>query len=398
MAAMTHKSTLTAFYSIVTLFTGLDMAIVIAMVWFGLQTTGSTFLVGATLCVATVVPYLCEQYLSRFFTLELSLKRLLYIRLTAFAAVLGLSFTDAALLPVGFLGIAFVVGVTDYFTISTLEAKNTKLVLAGLTNSDTSARLMQTSIQIGAFGGALLGGMVVDVFAVNQTLQIISAGAILSLAVIAFVGATPGTEAPQAQPAEFKPALAPRLSRELYVLIIVLSMIGFHIGAFNSLVPIVFQKLNLWNATLFGVASGLAGLGAFSAAVLPRIRLNRYGAIALVILADIAIVYWQHLYVMMAAAFLLGFCINSLRIQLRKKLIDMAPNARVADEIAAKSSLYYLLVSGSAPMILTLFTTSSLLGIEGARGLMVGSAVLLAAAVLAWNLSPAVSPVTTTEQ
>ncbi|WP_112196413.1 MFS transporter [Pseudomonas sp. LG1E9] len=393
---MKTKSTLTAFYSIVTLFTGLDMAIVIAMVWFGLETTGSTFLVGATLCVATVVPYLCEQYIGKFFTIELSLKRLLYIRLAAFAAVLGLSFTQAAMLPIGFLAIAFVVGVTDYFTISTLESKNTKLVLAGLTDSDTCARLMQTSIQIGAFGGALLGGLIVDVFSVNQTLQIISLAAIVSLAGVYLVADRPSAGAAD-QTAAATSAAPLDLPRNLYILIIVLSMIGFHIGAFNSLVPIVFQKLNDWNATLFGVASGLAGLGAFSAAVLPRIKLNSYGAIALVILADVAIVYFQHLYVMMAAAFLLGFCINSLRIQLRKTLIESAPNARVADVIAAKSSLYYLLVSGSAPMILTFFTTSGFLGLEGARLLMIVSAGLLATAVLAWNLTPAASPAATTE-
>jgi hypothetical protein len=296
----------------VTLFTGLDMAIVIAMVWFGLETTGSTFLVGATLCVATVVPYLCEQFIGRFVTVELSMRRLLYIRLTAFGAVLGLSLTDAALLPIGFLSIAFVVGVTDYFTISTLESKNTKLVLAGVTNSDTSARLMQTSIQIGAFGGALLGGMIVDVFSVNQTLQIISLAAIVSQGAMLLVAATPTSDDPVQTPqTSSTPTRA--LPANLYILIIVLSMIGFHIGAFNSLVPIVFQKLNEWNATLFGVASGLAGLGAFSAAVLPRIKLNSYSAILLVVLADVAIVYLQNLYVMMAAAFLLGFCINSSR-------------------------------------------------------------------------------------
>lgn len=393
---MKTNSTLTAFYSIVTLFTGLDMAIVIAMVWFGLETTGSTFLVGATLCVATVVPYLCEQYIGKFFTIELSLKRLLYIRLAAFAAVLGLSFTQAALLPIGFLAIAFVVGVTDYFTISTLESKNTKLVLAGLTDSDTCARLMQTSIQIGAFGGALLGGLIVDVFSVNETLQIISLSAIVSLAGVYLVADSPSAHGTD-QTAASTAAAPLDLPRNLYILIIVLSMIGFHIGAFNSLVPIVFQKLNEWNATLFGVASGLAGLGAFSAAVLPRIKLNSYGAIALVILADVAIVYFQNLYVMMAAAFLLGFCINSLRIQLRKTLIESAPNDRVADVIAAKSSLYYLLVSGSAPMILTFFTTSGFLGLEGARLLMIVSAGLLATAVLAWNLTPAASPAATTE-
>ncbi|MBA2923285.1 MFS transporter [Pseudomonas sp. P7] len=393
---MKTNSTLTAFYSIVTLFTGLDMAIVIAMVWFGLETTGSTFLVGATLCMATVVPYLCEQYIGKFFTIELSLKRLLYIRLAAFAAVLGLSFTQAALLPIGFLAIAFVVGVTDYFTISTLESKNTKLVLAGLTDSDTCARLMQTSIQIGAFGGALLGGLIVDVFSVNETLQIISLAAIVSLAGVYLVADSPSAHGTD-QTAASTAAAPLDLPRNLYILIIVLSMIGFHIGAFNSLVPIVFQKLYEWNATLFGVASGLAGLGAFSAAVLPRIKLNSYGAIALVILADVAIVYFQNLYVMMAAAFLLGFCINSLRIQLRKTLIESAPNDRVADVIAAKSSLYYLLVSGSAPMILTFFTTSGFLGLEGARLLMIVSAGLLATAVLAWNLTPAASPAATTE-
>jgi hypothetical protein len=393
---MTHKSTLGAFYSIVTLFTGLDMAIVIAMVWFGLETTGSTFLVGATLCVATVVPYLCEQFIGRFFTVELSMRRLLYIRLIAFGAVLGLSLTDAALLPIGFLGIAFVVGVTDYFTISTLESKNTKLVLAGVTNSDTSARLMQTSIQIGAFGGALLGGVIVDVFSVNQTLQIISVAAIVSLAAMLLVAATPTCDDPVQAP-QASAALVRSLPANLYILIVVLSMIGFHIGAFNSLVPIVFQKLNEWNATLFGVASGLAGLGAFSAAVLPRIKLNSYSAILLVVLADVAIVYLQNLYVMMAAAFLLGFCINSLRIQLRKTLIESAPNARTADVIAAKSSLYYLLVSGSAPMILTFFTTSGLLGIEGARLLMIVSAALLGCAVLVWNLSPAATHTVTAE-
>ena len=393
---MTNKSTLGAFYSIVTLFTGLDMAIVIAMVWFGLETTGSTFLVGATLCVATVVPYLCEQFIGKFFTVELSMRRLLYIRLTAFGAILGLSLPAAAPMPIGFLSIAFVVGVTDYFTISTLESKNTKLVLAGLTNSDTSARLMQTSIQIGAFGGALLGGVIVDIFSVNQTLQIISLAAIVSLGATLLVAATPTSDDPVQAP-DTSAILARHLPANLYILIIVLSMIGFHIGAFNSLVPIVFQKLNEWNATLFGVASGLAGLGAFSAAVLPRIKLNSYSAMLMVVLADVAIVYFQNLYVMMAAAFLLGFCINSLRIQLRKTLIESAPNARIADVIAAKSSLYYLLVSGSAPMILTFFTTSGFLGIEGARLLMIASAALLGCAVLVWNLSPGVSPAVTAE-
>lgn len=387
---MNTKTTLPAFYSIVTLFTGLDMAIVIAMVWFGLETTGSTFLVGVTLCIATVVPYALEQYLSRHRVVEMSMRRLLYIRLVVFASIVALSFTQAAALPIGFLGIAFLVGVTDYFTISTLESQNTRLVLVGHTTSDTSARLMQTSIQIGAFGGALLGGVIVDRFAVTETLQIIGIAAIVSLGAIALVAATPSEASDTPATAAHSPA--PSLGPQLYLLIVVLSMIGFHIGAFNSLVPIVFQKLNGWNATLFGTASGLAGLGAFCAAVLPRVRLGSFGAVALIIVADITMVYFTHEGVMMAAAGVLGFCINSLRIELRRQLIEAAPNERTADVIAARSSLFYLLVSGAAPMLLTLFTTHALLGLEGARLLMVASAVLLGSAVLLRTLWPAPRP------
>jgi len=393
---MNSKLTLATFYTLTGLFTCLDMAMVIAMVWYGLETTGSTFLVGVTLCVATVVPYGCEQLLSRYYRVELSVKRLLYIRLIAFSAIAALSLTQAATLPAGFLAIAFVVGVTDYFTISTLEARNTKLVLQGVTDSDTSARLMQTSIQIGAFAGALLGGLVVDRFTVNQTLQIIAVAAIVSLLLARLLAAAPAATDPSHSQGEHSRD-AVQLPAQLYILIIVLSMIGFHIGAFNSLLPIVFQKLNEWNATLLGIASGLAGLGAFSAAVMPRIRLASLGAVLIVILADVIIVYLQNLYLMMAAAFVLGFCINSLRIQLRKQLIESANSDRVADVLASKSSLYYLLVSGSAPMVLTAFTTPAFFGIEGARLLMVLSAIALACAVVAWQLAPGPVATTTTD-
>lgn len=394
---MTKKSTLPAFYSIVSLFNGLDMAIVICMVWFGLKTTGSTFLIGMTLCVATVVPYLCQKLIAKRWNFELSLKRLIYIRLVAFSGIVGMSFTEVALLPAGFLVIAFMVGVSSYFTSSTLESKNTKLVLAGFTNSDTSSRFMQTSIQIGAFSGALLGGLIVDSFPLAQALQIIAGAAIVSLAAVSLVSSTPDAPAKPATARGQSQAISLDLPKSLFILILVLSLIGFHIGAFNSLVPIVFQKLNEWNATRFGVASGLAGLGAFSAAVLPRIQLKNFLAISFIVLADIVLVYFQNLYLMMAAAFVLGFSINSLRIQVRRALIDATTTASMADVIASKSALYYLLVSASAPMILTFFTTSGFLGLAGARVLMVFAAVLLAVAVMGWIFSRQPLPQPTAE-
>ncbi|MDH0302517.1 MULTISPECIES: hypothetical protein [unclassified Pseudomonas] len=393
---MKTKTSLTTFYATVTLFTALDMAMVIAMIWYGLKVTGSAVLLGTTLCVATLVPYIVERVMARFGRVTLSMRRLVLTRLLIFATVGLLSLTTFIQVPVGFLLIAFLVGMTDYFTISTLEASNTKLVLAGKLSSDASSRLMQTSIQIGAFGGALLGGVVVDAFSLSTVLQGISLAAIGSL-VLAFV--LDERHQPQAGDGQAAQARTPRqaIPGKIVMLIVALGMIGFHIGAFNSLVPIVFQQLNDWSAAQFGIASGLAGLGAFSAAVLTRVRLPHLLCLVFIILADALIVFAQSTVLIGVATFCLGFSINYLRIALRKHLIEAAADNATADNFASQSAFVYLMLNGSAPMLLTLLASASVFGLEAARPLMICAALLLGLAALGWQLSSSRSPSVATE-
>lgn len=381
---MNKRAILPLFYVVVTLFAASDMAIIFAMVWYALSVTKSTFLVGVTLCISTVVPFLLEKWFNRKRPARLSINRLIVIRLISFGSILAFALMHLTDFVLGFLLIAFIVGMADYFTISTLESQNTKLVLAGAIKSEKSARFMQTAIQIGAFGGDFLGGVAIDSLSVTTTLTVICGFAIVSLGMLLIPHIRVTTVLPKENLKE--PAKAAERSyesaTEIFSVILALGMIGFHIGAFNSLVPIVFQQLNTWNATSFGIVSGLAGVGAFLAAIIPRLSINILWLVTAVTVMDIALVYSPWPALAFFAAFLMGFCLNQLRISFRQYLIERSNNAKVADALATRSTFYYLLLSGAAPMILTLFTTDALFGLEASRPLMVFASLALALVVI----------------
>ena len=385
---MNRRASLPLFYIVVMLFAASDMAIIIAMVWYSLDITKSTFLVGVTLCISTIVPFVLEKWLSQKRPAQLSLNRLVVVRLIAFASILLFALMHLTDFVFGFLIIALIVGMTDYFTISTLESQNTKLVLAGMVNSDKSARFMQTAIQVGAFGGDFLGGVAIDSFSVTTTLTAICGFALVSLGIL-LIPQVPTNIVFQKENLEGIKEAAEQSSgsaTEIFWVMLALGMVGFHIGAFNSLVPIVFQQLNTWGATSFGIASGLAGVGAFLAAIIPGLSIKTLWLVIGIAGMDAALVYSPYPIVACSAAFLIGFCINQLRIGFRKYLIEQSNNNKVADALASRSTFFYLLLSGAAPMILTLFTTNFLFGVGASRPLMISAALALALVVIVYSV------------
>lgn len=379
---MKLKPALLWFYLSVSLFVLVDGAIIIAMVWNSLKVADSALLMGTTLCVATILPYGIERLFGAARLFRRSVMRLAVIRLVALSCIALLAAAGCASHAVGFVAMAFIVGVVDFFTISTLEAKNAKLVLDGHIDSDRSARMMQTAIQVGAFSGAFIGGSIVDHFEVRMALMTIAAIGIASLALSTLIVGITGDAQPSTPPAARKPASPVPLDSVVKYVIAALAMVGFHIGAFNSLIPVIFQKLNGWDATQFGLVGGMAGLGAFLGAFLPRIAKSDYPYLALIVVADAVIVFspWQA--AIFPLAFVLGFSMNQVRIGLRKMLIELAQDEAMANAIAARSTFYYLLMAGLAPFTLTSMTTNALFGMAAAKPLMVGTALVLAAAVL----------------
>ncbi|WQG56684.1 hypothetical protein RHM66_14435 [Pseudomonas sp. RTB3] len=166
--------------------------------------------------------------------------------------------------------IALMVGTVDFLTASSLEIENTRRVVAGWLPADNAARYMQTAIQVGGFSGSLAGGGLLGLLSDSTFLLCVAlSGAALSPALLLArmkrgvpVAAQGHEQRPtsQASPAPFQMP---------YAAMACLGLIALHIGAFNSMMPIVYQQVNHWSPTSYGIASGVAGLGAFLAALIP---------------------------------------------------------------------------------------------------------------------------------
>jgi hypothetical protein len=239
---------------------------------------------------------------------------------------------------------------------------------------------MQTAIQLGAFGGAAVGGIALDSYGINR-FSVFLCVAGLSTALLARLlpdvksSSLPSDEEQRHVSAECAPvhgnieSIDTRLMRTLCL---GLGMIGFHIAAFNTLTPVVYQNLNHWTAADFGFASGVAGAGAFLAAFLPALRVPNYVPV---------LVFAPTPPLSIGACFLIGYSINHLRIQMRKKLTDIAHTEHEADYVAAQSAFYYLLMQSAAPLILAGLISGPIFSQRAAPTIFVAVALILLVSV-----------------
>ncbi|MBM3116248.1 hypothetical protein [Jeongeupia naejangsanensis] len=382
----TDKRQMLSFYAVVSLFTGVDMGLMIGLFWSSLQITGSPLALGLVLCVSVLLPFSLQRLARRSGKAWVpGFRQTLLARALGFLLVLGGAVAGLFHALYGFVLIALLVGLLGFFTTSTLEAVNTRFTLAKLTSSASSARWMQTAIQLGAFGGAALGGIALEKLGIDRFVPLFCATASLAalLVLLSPLGRLQGGRTAVAAHAEPEGnAVQYQHGQLLRALCLGLGMIGFHIGAFNTLTPVIYQTLRHWSAADFGLASGIAGVGAFLAAVLPTAKLPEYVPPLLILLMDAVLVYSGTAAVSIGACFLIGYSINHLRIQLRKKLIDLARTPADADRIASVSAFYYLLLQSAAPLILAGLITEHLFGHQAAPTVFVLVAVALLLSVL----------------
>lgn len=380
------KRQLLAFYAVVTLFAGIDMGLMIGLFWSSLQISGSPLTLGLVLCISVLLPFGLQRLARRSGkVLILSFRRMLVVRAVGFLLVLSGTFAGLFHTLYGFVLIALLVGLLGFFTTSTLEAVNTRFILTKLTSSASSARWMQTAIQLGAFVGAALGGIMLDWAGIDQfVLLFCTTACFAALVVLVSPLGQPQGEGSAVSVTGGNNGLLDRnrTSQPLHALCLGLGMIGFHIGAFNTLTPVIYQMLKHWSAADFGLASGVAGVGAFLAAVGPTAKLPDYVPPLLILLMDAVLVYSGITAVSIGACFLIGYSINHLRIQLRKKLIDLARTPADADHIASISAFYYLLLQSAAPLILTGLISESVFGRQAAPEVFVFVALALLLSVV----------------
>ncbi len=370
------------FYAVVALATACDQAVLTGVVWMSLKLSGSTLPLGIVLCLSVAVPFVLDLA-SRGRAADIGATWLVALRIVAFLVAALFAWCGLATALSFFLLIALMVGTVDFLTASSLEIENTRRVVAGWLPADNAARYMQTAIQVGGFSGSLAGGGLLGLFSDSTFLLCVAlSGAALSPALLLArmkrgvpVAAQGHEQRPtsQASPAPFQMP---------YAAMACLGLIALHIGAFNSMMPIVYQQVNHWSPTSYGIASGVAGLGAFLAALIPlsKHRLALFATALIVV--DALMVLAPQVLLSMVGAFLVGFITNHLRIVVRSQLMRAANNDAQAALIGSRSTFCAYSMQATAPLLLTFATTASIFGPASGPALMIGTGVVSATGLL----------------
>lgn len=359
------------FYALVTACAVTDLAVLIGLIWAALRASHSSVLLGGVLAMSALLPFGLRTLWPRLNGAGLSMRQVLLFRALCFAVLLGMAWANRFNDLSGFILAAAVVGVLNYSTVSAYEAFNTQFVLAGAIDSQGGAKWMQTAAQLGSFSGAFLGGLLLENTSMTSLICVAGVMALgtSALALWAQVGPAPQGST-QSATATFKSGEGESTdicAKPLYWLCVTLGMIGFHIGAFNTLTPVIYQQLNGWTSADFGLASGVAGIGAFSAALLPVPKISPIAVAVSVVFADVLLAFapWQWLSIGICC--LVGFGINQIRIQVRKSMIELARDAREAERIAALSALFFIFFQALGPLLLGLAVSNYGWGSASAR-------------------------------
>ncbi|WP_176059330.1 hypothetical protein [Paraburkholderia sp. BCC1876] len=385
------------FYFTVVLLTLVDSTVLIGVVCLSLRLTGSAIPVGVVLCLSVAFPFLIERLLGNR-VLRITLKSLAVIRVGVFALVILGSWLGMTRDVAGFLGVALAVGIADYFTVVAFESQNARFAVAKLMSPIQASRWFQTAVQLGNCGGDMVGGGLFDhvdgasfIWAVGITgllasflllgmkspLEGASSDVATAAAGASTVGMTRGLP-----PVNVSRAMSIGMNRST-ALLVCIALFGLHIGAFNSMVPVVFLQLGGRDGTTYGLAAGLVGIGALAAVVLPGIQINRFAVAVALVMCDVVLVQVDSRFMFFGASLLLGYLFNYLRVNVREQLLGAARTTADADWVGSRSTYANLSMQSFGPLVFTFLLSGGVLSPRAAPWLMIGTGVALAAATFA---------------
>lgn len=318
------------------------MTIVMIVFWLSYETTSSPLFLGLLLSISAILPLLIKRILKNIDLLNLSMRQLMVLRIGIYLCMIGIS-SYLGPSSISFVSLSILIGILSITLLSTFEIRNSIMVLEGKTTSSFSARALQTVIQVGAFSGAFIGSIILEAYEFKNTILFIS---LLDIAYCTFIfmftekaeiDSTSNLSKPNSKAIEKIEVETPVIN---YIL---LGIIGLHIATFNLTVPIVFQEVNDWSVVNYGIASGFAGLGSFFAVFIKSHKNFNYIFVLLLVVFDFLFMFNDYISLVPVFCFGIGVSVNSLRIMVREKLINLVKSKSEAEKIGSASALYYTL-------------------------------------------------------
>lgn len=367
---MNKKPLIYSFYgSLIFLYIS-DMGAMISIIWASLEITGNTIFLGSMLCLSSLAPYFIRKIYAQK---ALSLPYLYTIRATIYLIILVIAFSGIVTQYSGLILTILLFGLINVLTLSVYETHNSYLVNHSYISSELASRIMQTVLQSGAFLGAIIAGELLHKIGYENLIKIIAIYEII-LNILFFIQ-NKSIHFPQVTHATHQKNISAQTSvhREIKfiaLLCLPLGIIGIHISSFNILSTVIFQNLNHWDATLFGYASGLAGIGAFLASLISFKRIHLLIYALFLILFDTIYSNSNYPLIAIVSCFFIGFSINTLRISIRKHMLDIVNSPTLSQKMGELSASSYVFFQSIGSVIIGIIISDNVAGDEISRFLL----------------------------
>ena len=369
-----------SFYLILSLSYLLDSILNIGLIWITLETMGSTLYLGIILSLSAFIPFFATRYLKN--KIKFDIKYLSIFRIIIFVYISVFILIFNAINVVSFLNIAILLGINNFLCMSTYQIENTKLVSNKLISKSYAAKYFQSSIQFGAFIGSFLGTFLLNYIKFDRLIHFTSICIILISINVILLNKNEdkskiSIEKDTLEEIEVSSNKKVKKTKDYTELILLFSLIGFHIGTFNIVIPVIFQRINNWNSMYFGVVDALAGIGALLAVFIKQSRKRALLLSLMLILIDIVLGY-SNIYIMTAlATFFTGFCISYISIMIRELIITLSIDNYTSNYISKETTLYYNISTGISPILISLIISDFGFGIMSARYILFIIAILI---------------------
>lgn len=362
-----------------------DTMLTVALIWTVLSNSDSTLPLGLTLALMSAVPY----------TLQLIVPQLKAwiasgpVHAFAVARFAGLVVATGGLLLPSPIPMWAIYGAAGAFTVTVFMAQQSlETMMAGLAlrkvlTAKEASRISQAGIQLGAFMGGALGGLLFEQAGIRWTFAALVGTLLVGTLIPVLLRETAGQlknaiPAPSAGAAAGDDDAEARKASSSRAIILWLALLGIaaltvQLGGFNYLIPIILKKEKLWLASDYGLVSAAAGVGALLATmvVIGR-RLDRWNVIAsafAIALADYGL--WATGSVLFAGmlAFMVGYAFNTMRIRQRELIYENVVSDQEGVEWAGRTTVVFQVLKALMP--LTLAMVIDLVGIQHAGPMFV---------------------------
>ncbi|MDJ0627708.1 MAG: hypothetical protein QNJ44_05575 [Rhodobacter sp.] len=384
--AVSHRAVL--FYIITAVIVSADFALLTAVIWASVEATGSALVAGVVIFLSTVVPFLLGKIAHRMgIGSDFSVKRLSFFRIAVCLAVVLAVILSGSVTSGLFAMIGFLIGVLNFLTQVGIEKLNARMIFLGFVDTKRGARFIQLCVQVSAFMGAATGGVLIDALDIAGAFLLLctvsSIGTLIFLVLL--TGSLSGEDLETddaAAPDAVGPSHEIRFTRGIALIVAGMVLIGAHIGAFNGLLPILYQSGLGWSGSDYGLASAMAAVGAIAATFAPQDRrLCLLFAVCLV-LADLIIVITGMRLASFLSTFTVGFVVSYTRISLRISVLSLAAPQAEKEKLLGTMVSGLMIAMGCLPLVQGALVELSGGGLVLAKSGFVAIALALTATIL----------------